>query len=243
MSTRAFAVFQDSPTEDTTPKPSATSATDSTASSQAFQEHVRSTETILSPTLEKENLHPVTGLAAPPPNLSKKRKMSELGSVLATKVLAPTTSKPSKSRELKRRASTSSASGKSKAKSPLDRKASEGRIPLGSTENGSSSAQPAPRRPSRALSRQPTLVLGTVPEEPQESTEGLPQAVKQALIDSRCYELTVKPLADVSTAYLQSSDKHEVDDENLTEYRVVKEVSSLFFCYGSLLIRIFPFAS
>lgn len=242
MSTRAFAVFQDSPSEDTTPKLSATSATDS-SSSQVSQEHVRSTETILSPTLEKENLHPVTGLAAPPPNLSKKRKMSELGSVLATKVLAPTTSKPSKSRELKRRASTSSASGKSKGKSPLDRKATEGRIPLGSTENGSSSAQPAPRRPSRALSRQPTLVLGTVPEEPQESTEGLPQVVKQALIDSRCYELTVKPLADVSTAYLQSSDKHEVDDGNLTEYRVVKEVSSLFFFYGSLLIRIFPFAS
>ena len=61
-----------------------------------------------------------------------------------------------------------------------------------------------------------------------EDAEGEKKAhsVAQSQIDGRCYDLTVSPLADVTDAYLQSSEskEEEVKDEDLPEYRIVKEV-------------------
>ena len=233
MSTRSFAVFQDTPSEESKQKSSATVAENPLSPRTSSQENMRSTETILSPTMEKENLDPVTGLAVQPSTTGKKRKMSESSSILATKAIsipASSSSKASKGRELKRKSSTTSASGK-KGKNGLSKKGSEGRVVLGCTENGSSSHVAAgSRRPSRALSRQPTTILGSVPEEAHEEADDI-STVEQALINSRCYDLTVKPLADVSDAYLQSSEKPEVkdEDEDLLEIRMVKEVSTLIF--------------
>ena len=232
MSTRSFAVFQDTPSDESKQKPSAAVAENPLSPMTSSQENMRSTETILSPTMEKENLDPVTGLAVQPSTTGKKRKMSESSSILATKAIsipASSSSKVSKGRELKRKSSTSSAVGK-KGKNGLSKKGSEGRVVLGCTENGSSSHVAAGSRRPRALSRQPTTILGSVPEEAHEEADDI-STVEQALINSRCYDLTVKPLADVSDAYLQSSEKPEVkdEDEDLLEIRMVKEVSTLIF--------------
>ncbi|KLO12900.1 hypothetical protein SCHPADRAFT_928944 [Schizopora paradoxa] len=218
----------------------------------ALQENVpRLDRTLSLPVTEKENIHPVTGLSSSQP-LTKKRKMSvssENGApcVLATKMLAIAEPSKAKRPELKQRKASSGpirekgrakATGLTRSKSTAD-----GRRVFGSSANtvgapsGSApvlAAAAKPRKLSRSfsqpsvLARSSSKLLESVPEHDDFSTlYEMDDEVNQAVINSRCRDLTVLPLADVSVAYLQSggSSAHVVD-ENDTEVRRVKEKKS-----------------
>jgi hypothetical protein len=127
--------------------------------------------------LDKENFHPVTGERAGPSNnaSSKKRKTG----VLATKVQPLSTSRKDAQPEMKKRRASTSTSTKGKVKrdgkaTATARKAASKRII------------------SRKVSPMPRL---------NEEEEAQKDRITQVNIDSRCYELTVQPLADVSQAY------------------------------------------
>jgi hypothetical protein len=192
MSVRSFTVFQDTTTEiqkinhNSDTNVVITTATDAAA-------------TLLSTlaAIEKENLHPVTGerAALVSTNAPKKRKTS----VLVTKVLAPLpSSKKSKDvkSELKKLRKSSTGNGKktdgrkkSVRGSRSTRKASP--LPRVDEEQEALTATPTQRNPSRLT-------------------------ISQSNIDSRCYELTVSPLADVSEAYdtaTETSDQESVFDK------------------------------
>lgn len=193
--TRSFTVFLDNPSADPV-KPQASDH------SQSQSYDVPSVSDLLSPsstsaTAAKENLHPITGEST---TSSKKRKTS---SVLATKVVNPPTSKKQKESpssavkpksEPKKRKSSISAS----ASSPLKAKA-KGAAPdkepkrtvLGVAIKKKSSSG------SLRVSKRKVLPLPKLEEEVIEAAE----VITQANVDSRCYELTVLPLADVTQAY------------------------------------------
>jgi hypothetical protein len=180
MSLRTFTVFKDTPSNDA-PKPRTTNTSDAIAVLSSTTNSVTPSHATLT-TAEKENVHPVTGECAGPNNI-KKRKTS----VLVTKVHMPLEHKKQKESngsqpDAKKRKSSSSASAvKNKAAaSRKDGKSRKGK-----------------KAPSRRVSPMPKL--------DEEVDDKEPIRVTQADIDSRCYELTVKPLADVSQAYEQSA--------------------------------------
>jgi hypothetical protein len=183
MSLRTFSVFQDAVSSDASqPKVSRPNAM-ITRSSLNVASSTNATSTVIDLlSLNKENYHPVTGERAGPSNGgTKKRKTS----VLATKVQPEPATKSKKGKDgdrepeqKKRKASTSSTS-KGKAKKEANGS--------GSTKK-SASKRPASRR----VSPMPKV---------NEEEEPKKEHITQADIDSRCYELTVKPLADVSQAY------------------------------------------
>lgn len=161
MSVRAFTVFQDTPSVETS-EPRVTSPSATTLASLT----------------EKENVHPLTGERTGPDFTSKKRKTT----VLATKVHMPLTTKKQtddSKHESKKRKSASSSS--LKTKSTLKR---GGKVK-------------ASKRSTRKLS-------SPLPKVDEEVALEKEQRVAQAHIDSKCYELTVQPLADVTPAYEQS---------------------------------------
>ncbi|KAH7910282.1 hypothetical protein BJ138DRAFT_1180420 [Hygrophoropsis aurantiaca] len=126
-------------------------------------------------TTEKENLHPVTGERAGPASAAacKKRKTG----VLVTKVLVAPSKKQKEHSEPKKERKVLGSKGKS----------NEGR---------KSSSSKKSTRSTRKASPLPKV------EEEQELQRELPRlSVNQTDIDSKCYELTVSPLADVSEAY------------------------------------------
>lgn len=132
------------------------------------------------PDPDKENYDPATGERAGPAGSTagKKRKTG----VLAIKV-QPQTDKGSQPEKKKRKPSPSSSNS-------ADTK------PTKKFSKGSANSRKAKRTGSRKVSPMPKL-----PEE-----EAVGKAVTQQEIDSRCKELTLKPLADVSEAY----DNHPV---------------------------------
>ncbi|KAG6840219.1 hypothetical protein C0991_008080 [Blastosporella zonata] len=208
MSLRAFTVFQDTPTEIAKPKATAASAvTSPTLSSKPLNINYATTLT----TAEKENMHPLTGeRAGPSTNNTKKRKTS----VLATKMHAPLTSKKQKESneskestdsnpDLKKRKSSATSTSKAKA---------------GAKKDGKVLARKVAKKPSRRVSPLPK-----VDEEADAERER--DRITQADIDSRCYELTVKPLADVSQAYEYGA---ALDiEKDVIKFRSVK-VSALY---------------
>ena len=137
---------------------------------------------------DKENINPATGLRANAEQSTKKRKTG----VLAVKAQIPPKkkqkeskeSKPLKEKESKKRSSTSSTSV-TKARTSAEKKAKR---PLASRKN---TAAPSKARRSPSLPR----VVEEVDAEPERDA--------QPSGDSKCYELTVLPLADVSQAYEQ----------------------------------------
>ncbi|EIW78491.1 hypothetical protein CONPUDRAFT_167492 [Coniophora puteana RWD-64-598 SS2] len=173
MSSRAFTVFQDIPAEISKPARAKRAAALKPASSP-----VVSTSLSTLASIEKENLHPVTGTPAGPGSNSniKKRKAS---GVLASKIVTtPATTAPSKKDKDAQPRKPSSSKGKS----------SEGR---------KSSKKVSSRKASSTLS---IVDEKNAPNDP--TTKPLSQAtVEQAVIDSKCYEFTVSPLADVSRAF------------------------------------------
>lgn len=124
--------------------------------------------------IEKENLHPVTGQRTGP-TVSSEAKKRKSGA-LATKVLVAPSSK--KHRELK---------GEQK----------KTRKPLSSTR--SSDARKSSTKSSRSSRK--ASPLPPVAEEKESQHRPARLSISQLDIDSRCYELTVSPLADVSEAY------------------------------------------
>ncbi|KAH7923440.1 hypothetical protein BV22DRAFT_1036292 [Leucogyrophana mollusca] len=172
MSVRSFTVFQDTPIE--IPK-IINNCNDSATTSSAAADAAATLLSTLA-TTEKENLHPVTGERAGPASIAacKKRKTG----VLVTKVLvAPSVKKQKEHSQLKKERKVLGSKGKS----------SEGR-------KGSSSKKPS--RSARKASPLPKV------DEEQEIQRQPPHlSISQINIDSKCYELTVSPLADVSDAY------------------------------------------
>ncbi|KAG1745194.1 hypothetical protein EDB19DRAFT_1894413 [Suillus lakei] len=150
--------------------------------------------------IEKENLHPLTGerAAQTTTNTSKKRKTA----VLVTKVVAPPpSSKKQKDLKSEPKKPRKSASGNGKRRSRPARKASP--LPRVDEEQEVSTATPSQRDPTRLI-------------------------ISQAKIDSKCYELTVSPLADVSEAYdtaTETSDQESVLDK---EQSVEPEIRDYF---------------
>jgi hypothetical protein len=181
MSLRTFTVFQDAVSSEAPPskitRPNAmvtrSSSLNLTNTSSNATGSVNNLPVVA---LDKENFHPVTGERAGHSNNtgSKKRKTS----VLATKVQPPsTTEKDAAQPEKKRKASTTSTKGKVKR---------YGKTPV-TARKGTSK-----RTISRKVSPMPRL---------NEEEEVKKDRITQVNIDARCYELTVKPLADVSQAY------------------------------------------
>ncbi|KAG1716812.1 hypothetical protein ID866_334 [Astraeus odoratus] len=183
MPVRSFTVFQDSPAE--------IPQIDREGPQSAISAPATDTTATLVSTLaaiEKENLHPVTGERAGPALCSdgKKRKTA----ALSTKLLVDPSSK--KQKELK-------SESTKKQRKPLS---SSGK-PKGSDGRKSSNKK---QRSSRRTSPLP-------PVQEEGDTRREPAClVSQASIDSRCYELTVSPLADVSEAYetISQSDPDDV---------------------------------
>lgn len=208
---RSFTVFLDAPPADPV-KPQQASDIPQSHSHDAL-----SVSDLLSPAAAaKENLHPVTGEST---TSSKKRKTS---SVLATKAIHPPTSKKQKeSKESKE--SQSTAVLKPKSETTKKRKASisaSASSPLKAKAKGAVASEKEPKRTvlggvpatkkksSSGSSRVSKRKVTTLPKleevhEVAEAAEGeaAEGAMTQANVDSRCYELTVLPLADVTQAY------------------------------------------
>lgn len=125
---------------------------------------------------EKENLHPIGGRMPSSNALGSKRKSS----VLVTKLHNPPNAKKLKKEDssqgpTKKRKLVSSASSES---APKSRK----------LKGSSTRTRKAPELPS-------------VEEEVKDKDEKLARTLSQSQIDSRCYDLTVSPLANVSEAF------------------------------------------
>ncbi|KAG5650000.1 hypothetical protein H0H81_001118 [Sphagnurus paluster] len=200
MSLRTFTIFQDEPPVNT-PKSTTPAATSPTLSNRSVNINHATTVT----TTEKENVHPLTGeRPGPTANNPKKRKTS----VLATKVHMPlATKKQKESKEsvesnpdAKKRKSSSSTST-AKAKTAVKK---DGRTTTVSKKSV--------KKPSRKVSSLPKV---------EEEVE----RINQAEIDSRCYDLTVKPLADLSQAYEQSTATEAPSVEEKAKFASVKEAS------------------
>ena len=223
MSTRAFTVYRDEPSvvnarakqSASRPLGKSNSASAGVGSSRGVGD-----TTVASSIQEKENVNPLTGLSLSSANTKngKKRKASESSTVLATKVLAAApdpVQKPARV-PLKRRSSVQLAPAKPKVKRDASKK-----------KEGSVGGQ----APSLSISRSSSKgYLEVIKEEPSspESPKSKSSKLTQSQIDTRCYDLTVSPLADVSDAFIQSPDsKKKEKEEDLVEYRMVKDVSSI----------------
>ncbi|KAK7034532.1 hypothetical protein VNI00_012379 [Paramarasmius palmivorus] len=178
---RSFTVFVDTLPADT-PQPKDTISEPISPSSSTLAATITS---ILNPVTatDKENLDPITGEPVIPNNTNQKKRKT---SVLATKALAPLEpilkeSKESAEGQPETKKRKSSISLGSKSKSKKDGK-------------GSGSAKKSVKKVSRRASPMPKV---------EEEGELEKDAREQALVDSRCKDLTVTPLADVSEAYLE----------------------------------------
>ncbi|KAI0064414.1 hypothetical protein BV25DRAFT_1914605 [Artomyces pyxidatus] len=179
MSTRSFVVFQDEPSE----PPPKTKEESSAPLSPSITPLSPLTTSLT--TAEKENLHPVTGARAGTPSDSQTKKRKN--SVLATKLHVPYVAKKHKeSKELQ------TDSKKRKAPSST------------SKVSGRKGAHSSSSKGAGGLS---TLLLKVeeLPkvEEEVDETTAEEERIAQADVDSKCYDLTVSPLADVSKAFEQ----------------------------------------
>lgn len=213
MSLRTFTVFQDAPSTET-PKPKVTRPTAmAIRSSSLNQATITSSNSLVDVTevIDKENYHPVTGERAGPGSntTAKKRKTN----VLATKVHTSAGSagkkqKDSSHTETKKRKASSSSTIKAKVAPKRDGKVKK---------------TYAKKPPSRQVSPMPKVSE----EEEQVVVDKRPDHPTQADIDSRCYELTVKPLADVSEAYEQVVDNGALGESDAKlKFSSVKESSA-----------------
>ncbi|KAJ7778312.1 hypothetical protein B0H16DRAFT_1672040 [Mycena metata] len=172
MAPRPFTVYCDADVE-VDAKPTLPAKSTVLASSSPDPNLPATSTAVLASTIEKENLHPVTGERCAPvadTTATKKRKTN----VLATKTIVAKKQKESK--EDKPEGKKARGASSSAAKGRKDGKA----------------ARKTAKKPSRRVSPLPKL---------DEEDLAVRDRVVQANIDSRCYELTVSPLADVTQAY------------------------------------------
>lgn len=214
MTNRSFVVFQDTPSSSDTatpaaPKPVARAASNVLVTRSGTSTNISTLSDLGTAAIDKENYHPVTGERATSnaSNAEKKRKTA----VLATKLHVPASTKKQKSGqpEAKKR-KTIIAAGSSKSKSS-------------STKKDGKSSSSAGKKAKRASPRR-APPLPKVEEENGYETEKECDRLTQAAIDSRCYELTVKPLADVSAAYEASGSSESICDDK-DPFRTVKVMS------------------
>ncbi|KAJ6595836.1 hypothetical protein DFH09DRAFT_148238 [Mycena vulgaris] len=172
MALHSFTVYCDTPVDDVDTKASLVPKPVVLASSSPNVP--TSSNTVLASTAEKENLHPVTGercAAAMDTTTTTKKRKT---TVLATKTIVAKKQKESKEDRPEGKKSRSASS--SAVKGRKDGKP----------------ARKSAKKPLRRVSLLPKLV---------EEDDAVRDRVMQADIDSRCYELTVSPLADVTQAY------------------------------------------
>jgi hypothetical protein len=211
MSLRSFTVFQDTPASETN-NPKALVPEQSSSSLASVNPYTALSS--LASIADKENLHPITGELTIP-GASKKRKTC----VLATKSSLPLATKkqPDSSEskpEPKKRKPSSSTKGKLAPKK-------EKRTSAGKKTGKSSSCKPSP------LPR-----LEEVGESEKEA-----ERLTRADVDSRCYELTVMPLADVTQAYGQVQDQSSVSKYELVADK--QKFSSVKVCLFTGFISCF----
>jgi hypothetical protein len=174
---------------------------------------------------DKENTHPVTGERASSVGPSGKAQKRKTG-VLETKLYDPPAAKKLKDGKTSKTSKTSSSSttlsksklttsSSSSTKTSSKRRAAS--VPLPDSENASQDdatpSQPKKKMAKRTLSSRKINSLPVLEEEDDTEefaaamalpTSSTAAAIAQAEIDSRCYDLTVSPLADVSDAYTTS---------------------------------------
>jgi hypothetical protein len=143
----------------------------------------------LAPTAEKENFDPVTGQLSGPSSSQAAGKKRKTG-VLVTKSHLPLGGKAKESKpEPKKRKSASAPP--SKGKGPAVKK--------------SSKAQSSTRKSGKSSRSRKASPLPKVDEdeelEKDKASQKEGERLMQTDIDSKCYDLTVLPLADVTVAY------------------------------------------
>ncbi|EMD35538.1 hypothetical protein CERSUDRAFT_96651 [Gelatoporia subvermispora B] len=197
--TRSFVVF----TDDAPPSPTQASLDEAHPVPIAV---VPTTGPLLVFAPDKENINPATGVRTNSDQAAKKRKTS----VLATKLHVPPPSKKQKElkevkevKEVKRKASSSKSVAAPKTRSSAEKKPKR----VSSRKAGAAGTTRTRRSPS----------LPRVMEEPETTQPRDGEHIAQAHVDSRCYELTVLPLADVSQAYEQAPALHETLARSPTE--------------------------
>ncbi|KAH6906692.1 hypothetical protein BKA70DRAFT_1386285 [Coprinopsis sp. MPI-PUGE-AT-0042] len=186
MASRSFTVFQDAPERNEATTSVRRVALGSGTSRPVLGTRSGSQVNVIAASeskglvIDKENYNPLTGeRSSLAPGAEKKRKTA----VLATKNL--------------------NQNQRNARRWPLQRSPS----PLSTRKRESRARRPATRKPKRST---PSRRVSPLPRVEEEETGVVSTAVVvnsrgqspgQAIIDSRCYELTVQPLADVSGAY------------------------------------------
>ncbi|KAF7360344.1 hypothetical protein MVEN_00764000 [Mycena venus] len=174
MASRSFTVYCDTPDADAVDTKATLAPKATVLTSTTPNPNVpAASNTTLASTAEKENLHPVTGERCAPVSDSSATKKRKTN-VLATKTIVAKKQKESKEDRVEGKKARSVSSSASKGKK--DGKA----------------ARKTAKKPSRRISPLPKL---------DEEDAAVRDRLMQADIDSRCYELTVSPLADVTQAY------------------------------------------
>ncbi|KAJ7100223.1 hypothetical protein B0H15DRAFT_927720 [Mycena belliarum] len=172
MAPRSFTVYCDSPVDTETETNTKASLAPKPAILAASSPNIAaSSTTLLASTTEKENLHPITGERCAAPSDPITTKKRKT-TVLATKTIVAKKHKESKE---DRPEGKKTRSASSSAKGRKDAK----------------STRKSGKKVSRRVSPLPKL----------EEEETAVDRATQSNIDSRCYELTVSPLADVTQAY------------------------------------------
>ncbi|KAF8187060.1 hypothetical protein K438DRAFT_1677761 [Mycena galopus ATCC 62051] len=173
MALRSFTVYCDTPADATVDTKATLPSKIAVLGSTTPNPNVpAASTTILASTAEKENLHPITGERCAPVSDSTATKKRKTN-VLATKTVAKKQKESKEDRaEGKKARSASSSATKAKKEGKTARKTT--------------------KKPSRRVSPLPKL---------DEEDVVVRDRIAQAGIDSRCYELTVSPLADVTQAY------------------------------------------
>ncbi|KAH7886834.1 hypothetical protein F5I97DRAFT_1808104 [Phlebopus sp. FC_14] len=198
MSVRSFTVFQDTPTE---LSPSHHDSDDASVNATASEAAVTLLSTLAA--IEKENLHPLTGERAGPASSENKKRKTV---ALSTKLLVVPSSK--KHKELK----PDSKKSRKPPSSGEKPKSSDGRRRANSAKGSRTSRKTSPLPP--------------VDEELESQRDPARLLITQATIDSRCYELTVSPLADVSDAYDTRSRAESQEPEKQPDQDVSAEPES-----------------
>ncbi|KAF8644926.1 hypothetical protein AX16_008208 [Volvariella volvacea WC 439] len=216
MSARSFTVFQDTPSAESS-QPKAKPAVLAVLASA-------NTDTAVpgggpNAPLDKENFNPMTGERAGA--TSKKRKA--LSSVLATKLHVPPESKKIKTTKEKEKESVPEAK-KRKSSHPttstsISATANAKTKPVTTKKD---SKTPAP--PTRRTLRKRSMRKLALPKVEEEADAAEAEKVSKAQVDAKCYDLTVKPLADVTPAYeggeepKQSPAEEESTELGIREY-------------------------
>ena len=181
MSQRSFTVFQDAPAP--APQKQQRVSVLTRAVSRALSENVLNVPAEVAP-IDKENVNPATGeRASGLQNSVKKRK-----TVLAAKLQPPPATKGKKLERTHDREPTVD---------PEHKKRRPTTSSLKKTNTAVSAKGSVPKKVPKRASSRPVQSLPQVEEEDEKTS--------QATIDARCYDLTVKPLADVSEAFEEPS--------------------------------------